>query len=299
MSTNCENVKNLYLHLMKQVLSQSLWNEPELVPVAEEDLKASWSSSQPPETKSGNWFSRRRTKTMTANEVFQSLTKSGFRICREQTIDEAHRANGTFWPPRAETMIGMKRLDNLQFCLEDVIRCDVPGDFIETGVWRGGACIFAQAILKAHECTGRNVWVADSFKGLPPPNPELYPADKGDEHHTHESLRISREQVEQNFRRYGMMDTNVKFLHGWFRDTLPAAPIEKLAVVRLDGDMYESTMDGLKHLYPKLVPGGYLIVDDYGAVEACRKAVEDYRTEQKIEDKIQTIDWTGIYWQKR
>jgi len=90
----------------------------------------------------------------------------------------------------------------------------------------------------------------------------------------------------------------VKFLPGWFRDTLPAAPIERIAVLRLDGDMYESTMLALSTLYPKVSAGGFLIVDDYGALPNCRLAVEDFRTAQGITDPIVTVDWTGAYWRK-
>src|SRR5207244_9250758 len=105
-------------------------------------------------------------------------------------------------------------------------------------------------------------------------------------------------QVKANFDRYGLLDHQVRFLKGWFRDTLPGAPIEKLAVLRLDGDMYESTMDALTNLYPKLAVGGYLIVDDDGYAPACRQAVQDYRQAHGIKEKILEIDWTGVYWHR-
>jgi O-methyltransferase len=90
--------------------------------------------------------------------------------------------------------------------------------------------------------------------------------------HKARELAVSLEQVKANFDRYGLLDDQVRFLKGWFRDTLPVAPIERLAVLRLDGDMYESPMDTLVNLYPKLSEGGYVIVDDYGAIPACRQA---------------------------
>jgi O-methyltransferase len=114
----------------------------------------------------------------------------------------------------------------------------------------------------------------------------------------HNLMRISLEQVQANFQRYGLLDDQVRFLKGWFKDTLPSAPIGKLAMIRLDGDMYESTMDGLVNLYPKLSPGGCLIVDDYGAISACRKAVHDYREQHGIHEEIHSIDWTGVYWRR-
>jgi O-methyltransferase len=215
-----------------------------------------------------------------------------------QPTDPASRTEGKDWPPLALTMIGFKRLDNLQFCVERVLADGVPGDLIETGVWRGGATILMRAILMANDVTDRRVWVADSFQGLPRPDAHKFPADAGDQHHQFTPLAVSLEQVKANFQRYGLLDDQVCFLKGWFRDTLPTAPIEKLAVIRLDGDMYESTMDGLVNLYPKLSPGGYLIVDDYGAVPACKQAVHDYRGKHGINETIHTVDWTGVYWQR-
>ena len=165
-------------------------------------------------------------------------------------------------------------------------------------MWRGGSTIFMRAVLKAHGVSDRVVWVADSFEGLPRPNEAQYPQDTGDVLYSHKELAVSLEQVKANFRRYDLLDEQVRFLKGWFRDTLPDAPIKELAVLRLDGDMYESTMDALRSLYPKLAPGGYLIVDDYGAIPACRRAVTDFREAQGIHEPIETIDWTGVWWRR-
>lgn len=202
------------------------------------------------------------------------------------------------WPAVAHTMIGAARLASLQSCAEDVIRAGVPGDFIETGVWRGGASILMRAVLEAYGVRDRTVWVADSFEGLPPPNPDDYPYDIGLDLSVYDELAISLEQVQDNFRRYGLLDDRVRFLKGWFKDTLPGAPIESLALMRLDGDLYESTIQAFEALYPKLSVGGYVIVDDYGAVAACAQATHDFRAAQGIEDEIQVIDDTGVFWQR-
>ena len=178
--------------------------------------------------------------------------------------------------------------------LDDGHRKWVPGDFIETGVWRGGSTILMKAVLKAYGDTTRIVWVADSFEGLPKPNAALYPADVLDQHHTFEELAVPMEEVAENFRRFCLLDENVKFLKGWFKDTLSSAPIKRLALMRLDGDMYESTMDALLALYPRLSIGGFVIIDDYGCIEACRQAVDDYRNKQNIQDKLIPIDWSGV-----
>ena len=142
-----------------------------------------------------------------------------------------------------------------------MIQNQIPGDFIETGVWRGGACILMRAVLNAYGVKDRRVWVADSFQGVPPPDLKKYPADVDSMYHTFEDLSVSFETVQRNFKKYGLLDHQVVFLKGWFKDTLPTAPMERLAVLRLDGDLYESTMIALQSLYPKLSAGGYVIID--------------------------------------
>jgi O-methyltransferase len=226
------------------------------------------------------------------------LARKRMIICEIKEYNENARINGLDWPMYADSMIGLKRMDNLEFCVTKVLEENIPGDFIETGVWRGGSCIFMAGLLKDKNISNRNIWVADSFEGLPKPNEEKYAADKGDNHHIFSELAVSLETVKDNFNKYGLLGDNIKFLKGWFKDTLPVAPIEKLAVLRLDGDMYESTMDGLVNLYPKLSAGGYCIVDDWGAVEGCKKAIVDYRSQHNITDEIIDIDGSGVYWKK-
>lgn len=227
------------------------------------------------------------------------LRKSDFTIREKVPFNLKRRETGRDWPTYAESMIGLKRMDNIEFCVNDTIKNNVPGDLIETGVWRGGAVIFMKALLKVAGINDKIVWVADSFEGLPMPDGKKYTADKGDDHHTFASvLAVSEEGVRHNFEKYGLLDDKVKFLKGWFKDTLPTAPIEKLSVLRLDGDMYESTINVLDNLYPKLSHGGYIIVDDFGIVPGCKKAVMDYRQQHKITDEIIDIDGAGAYWKR-
>ncbi len=270
--------EELYLNLMKSVLSFALWPEP---PIPVETFN----------------YARPPVKRFLVSLVVRILKSRQLRLAQERTYAPDDCEQGHIWPGYADTMIGLKRLDNLQFCVETVIREGVEGDLIETGVWRGGACIFMRAILAAYGIENRKVYVADSFEGLPAPDVENYPADRGDTLHTHPFLAVSQEEVENNFRKYAMLDDQVAFLKGWFKDTLPYAPIEKLAVLRLDGDMYTSTMDGLVHLYPKLSQGGFCIVDDY-ALPGCRKAVDDFRAKNGIGAPMKGVDWTGAYWRK-
>ena len=235
---------------------------------------------------------------------FQAMLRlKGYTICAPTAYSPGLRAEGQDWPADAETMIGLKRLENIQECVTDVIERGVPGDLIETGVWRGGACIFMRAILRAYGETERTLWVADSFEGVPKPDPDKYPADAAEEReaafYKFDQLAVSLERVRDNFARYGLLDGQVRFLKGWFRDTLPTIPAtQKFAVIRLDGDLYESTWDALTNLYPKLSPGGYCLIDDYGGIPACRNAVEDYRSREGVREPIHSVDRTGVFWQK-
>jgi Macrocin-O-methyltransferase (TylF) len=212
--------------------------------------------------------------------------------------DIALRERGSDWPSSAHTMVGLARLNNVQHCLEQVIADGVPGDFIETGVWRGGVCIFARALLRAYGASDRMVWVADSFAGMPETGEQSHPLDRELElHRANNVLAVSAETVAANFALYGLLDDSVKFLEGWFSDTLPTAPIDRLAVLRLDGDLYESTLDALDSLYPKLSPGGFTIIDDY-KIPACQKAVHEYRDRHGITEPLQDIDEYSVFWRR-
>jgi len=180
-------------------------------------------------------------KKRLANTAGQLASRFNVEIAYKKPYDPQLREIGWDWPSRAESMIGLRRMDNIEHCVRTVLEDDVPGDLIEVGVWRGGACIFMKANLMAWGDTTRNVWVADSFQGLPKPDSTKFPADAGDELHKRGGLSIGADQVRHNFERYGVLDERVKFLVAWFKDTLPTAPIKALAVMRLDGDMYEST----------------------------------------------------------
>ncbi|MCW2648579.1 MAG: elmMIII [Pseudonocardiales bacterium] len=234
-----------------------------------------------------------------ADSAGRLLGRFGFEVSYKKPYDPEARATGRDWPARADSMIGLRRMDNIQHCVETAIQDEVPGDLIETGVWRGGASIFMRGVLKAYADTTRTVWVADSFQGLPPPDAARYPADSGDLLHTLGGLAVGVDQVRHNFERYGLLDEQVKFLVGWFKDTLPTAPIETLAVMRLDGDMYESTWQAIEALYPKLSPGGFCILDDYGShASQCGRAINDYRKEHGIDEEIVDVDGFGAYWRK-
>lgn len=116
-------------------------------------------------------------------------------LARRRPLDWQARSEGRDWPVDAETMVGWERLSNLQMCITEVLRRGVPGDLIETGVWRGGSTIFMRAVLKAYGDTQRRVWVADSFQGLPRPDPERFQADAGSQFWTATDLAVPLEEV--------------------------------------------------------------------------------------------------------
>ncbi len=229
-------------------------------------------------------------------------------LLKNSLLDQLHRPDplvraGRVWKKEeighALTMVGMPRLDNIQLLLEDCITRGVPGDCMETGVWRGGCCILMKGILDLHGETGRRVLLADSFRGLPEPD-EQYAADHKSIFHKFDLNHLnSEEEVRESFRRYGLLDERVVLMPGWFKDTLQHTPSDTLCLLRLDGDMYESTILALEHLYDRIAPGGYIIIDDYPVIQNCVKAVDDFRASRGIDIPMQVCDseTCGRYWQ--
>lgn len=206
---------------------------------------------------------------------------------------------------RAVTMLPLVRLDHLQACVEDVVARGVPGDVLEAGVWRGGAAMLMRAVLKTLGADDRIVWAADSFEGLPEPDAARFPREAAAHHgpamrDAFGHLAASLEDVQANFARYGLLDDQVRFVRGWFKDTLPTAPVERLAVLRVDGDYHDSTRDVLVNLYDKLSVGGWLIVDDYGedSWTYCSLAVDNFRAERGITEPLVRVDRGCWCWRR-
>jgi Macrocin-O-methyltransferase (TylF) len=232
------------------------------------------------------------------------------------------RVRGVDWPSQAHTMIGFRRLENLQRLAESVLADKIPGDFLEAGVARGGAMVFLRGVLRVHDVTDRTIWLADSFQGFPEPSPDelpeadtIYPqlaedlarfegvlgerAQSADELYRQFLRGTSEDEVRQTFERYGLLDDQVRFLPGWFADTLPSAPVRRLAILRADSDLYDSTQTTLEHLYPKVSPGGYVIIDDYHSVDECRRAVHDYlKSIDADHQRLEVVDECAVSWRK-
>jgi hypothetical protein len=199
----------------------------------------------------------------------------------------------------AHTMIGMLRLANLERLAERIFAEGIKGDFLEAGVCRGGAAIFMRALQVAHEEADRTLWAVDSFAGVPP---SIREEDARYGLHLEEArqpwIACDLLTVRDNFRRYGLLGPEVRFLAGWLAETLPDAPIGPLALLRLDVDLHSATADALDLLYDRVSPGGFIVVDDYGYLRCCRDAVNEFRERRDIAAPIVWIDQSGIYWQK-
>jgi hypothetical protein len=143
-------------------------------------------------------------------------------------FDPNIRNRGFDWPKNAFSMIGAARMRN--FRVKRVISGNVPGDIVETGVWRGGASILARAVLAAYGVQDRRVILADSFEGLPPPDKDRYPADEGSIFHEYSELAVSEDKVRSNFEKFRLFDDQVVLLNGWFKNTMPLVPSNRIAI---------------------------------------------------------------------
>jgi hypothetical protein len=216
----------------------------------------------------------------------------------ERAVDTLNYMHQT---SRRLTLCDDVKLDNVLALLCALHDDGIPGDLIETGVWRGGMTIWMRAALRALHDTGRTVWVADSFAGLPEPDPALELRDAIWAHvlGAVQSLSASLDGVRGAFAHAGLLDRQVRFLPGFFNETLPGAPIDKLAMMRLDGDWYQSTRDALDALYPRLADGGYVIVDDYGTTTGCARAVHEFREHHRVAAPLVRVDRQAVYWQRQ
>ena len=212
-------------------------------------------------------------------------------------LDTTLRQNGDDWTYLGDTMTGWARIDNVHKLLKDVFDHNIPGDYIETGVWRGGSSMFARAVMHAYGQAHRKSYVCDSFAGLPPSARNLDNLDKGWDGTPY--LEVHQDIVVDGFEKYSMLDENVFFVKGFFNDTMPHVRplVDSFSVMRLDGDMYESTVDVLYHLYDKLSVGGYVIMDDWDGFPS-KTACLDFFATHGISPQVIKIDTLSAYWQK-
>jgi hypothetical protein len=214
----------------------------------------------------------------------------------------------------SKTMLPPPRLYNFIDAVDSVNAEGIPGDLVECGVWSGGALALAALWDQRRPGSNRSYLGFDSFEGLPPPTPE----DKDVfDRFTAASARKGRmidrplmrtgvcvgdaaDTVRQFFRDAGVDPSRTRFYPGWFQDTLPiaVADIDAIAILRIDGDWYDSTKICLDTFYDLVPPGGYIIIDDYGCFEGCKDAVEEFRAARSITTPITFVDQHCVYWRR-
>lgn len=289
-----EQLRDMYLELLQAAVTNSLYKQFDDSPARPEELEIAEKSLAIMHETFGHMLHREAPDDIDALREDYAI-KLVLRMTTAEFV-RSMRANA----PKGLTMVSNSGMENVCRCAQEVIERSVAGDFMECGVWQGGVTIFMRGLLKAFGDTQRVVWVADSFRGLPTPDAERSPIDAV----THEflksigSFRVSLEDVRENFRRFHLLDEQVRFLPGWFEDTLPTAPVQALSLLRLDGDYYDSTRTVLDNMYPKLSEGGFIIIDDYGMPVGCRRAVDEYRATNGIDDPIVAANEQMVFWRK-
>ena len=273
--------KERYFDLLKSSLCSSLYDE------------SAWQRITGPLKQEVAGNPVKRLKRAFSRGILKSAAKRGIILLRDLPYIPELRQKGIDWPLFGYTMTGRDRLDCLHKCLDTIVSENIPGDVVETGVWRGGSMILASAVL---EDSDRKIWCCDSFEGMPVPTVHDQAFSGTEDFSDLEFHQVSVEQVKDNFRRYGLLSDRIQFVKGWFSESLPKAPIDRIAILRMDGDLYESTRDTLAPLYPKVSPGGFVIVDDYNSWEGCKQAVTEYREQHGITAPIIPIDNFAVYW---
>jgi O-methyltransferase len=198
------------------------------------------------------------------------------------------------------TMTSVERLYAMHKAVEHVARAGVQGAIVECGVWRGGSMMMAALTLLALGKSDRNLLLFDTFAGHPRPNPERdckehyeFWLQRRRTDRSSSWAEVALEEVRGNLASTGYPLDKVAFVKGVVQETLPASAPEAIALLRLDTDWYDSTAHELRHLYPRLVPGGVLIVDDYGEMQGQKQAVDEFCEQNGVALLLNRIDHSG------
>jgi O-methyltransferase len=218
---------------------------------------------------------------------------NGFKDCNITQLlpyDPELRRIGNDWPPFGHTMVGHLRLQNIKNLIDEIVVKRVPGDFAELGVWRGGSCIYAKAVFNVHEQHNRRVYVFDAFDSL-----RNYGISA-------KYLSTSEATVRHNFNKYGVLDDRVVFIKGLFKTSVPdfrrSHSQTKIAVLRLDGNFYDSHQDALYYLYELVPVGGYVIFDDIRSHPAVQQSWTDFQQDQGFSETLINVDNHAAYFMK-
>ncbi len=204
-------------------------------------------------------------------------------------------------------MVSYERLKNAYELAEDIEKRKIAGAFVECGVWKGGAAaVMAAAAIKKGE--KRQLWLFDSFEGLPEPTPQdgMRAKEYAGGRTSGTLASIGKcvgplQDVQQLFfHKLRLPGDTVHIEQGWFQDTLAVAKerVGSIALLRMDADWYESTKCILENLFDNVVAGGYVIIDDYYCWEGCKKAVDEFLARRNIHPRIVRVDREGAYFQK-
>lgn len=199
---------------------------------------------------------------------------------------------------RRYTLTSPERVVSLCRAVEHIVRWQIPGDFVECGVWRGGSMLAIADTLVRLNDTSRRLWLYDTFEGMTPPTDEDKDftgrsAESLCEEHGQEWVLAPLDVVKNTLSLAEYPSTQITYVQGKVEDTLPGRIPGTIALLRLDTDWYESTRHELAHLYPRLSSGGILIIDDYGHFIGAQKAVDEYVAENKLPLFLSRIDYTG------
>lgn len=243
--------------------------------------------------------------------IISAINKSGYTVTKNQPNEKKYPdIEKEFWNffdlCKPYTMTSVERLYSLYKSVDYLIRNNIPGDFVECGVWKGGNPMLIATMLLKYKITNKKIFLYDTFEGMS--NPTTKDVDyKGRQadilmENTHNKEAIesvwcysSYEEVKTTMQGTGYPSENIIMVKGKVEDTIPVMIPTSICLLRLDTDWYESTYHELKYLYPLLSKNGVLIIDDYGHWAGAREAVDTYLREQNITLPLQRIDYTGRF----
>lgn len=205
---------------------------------------------------------------------------------------------------RPYTRTGPERIVALKNALEYILINKIPGAIVECGVWRGGNIMATAKLLVEASELDRDIFLYDTYEGMSEPSKKDVASQSGEaaevllkKENKYKEHSVwcyaSIEDVEENIFKTGYPKERFKLIKGRVEDTIPQNIPEKISLLRLDTDWYESTKHELIHLFPKLVKGGVLIIDDYGHWEGARLATDEYIKENNVQILLSRIDYTG------
>lgn len=194
------------------------------------------------------------------------------------------------------TMTSVERVVGLHTALLDIYSNNISGDIVECGVYLGGNIIISKVFFDSVGDYSRNYYCYDTFTGMTKPSILDGPKSLGWQDAV--KCEASLESVKNEFNKFNILDDRVKFIVGDVCNTLKEIKPDKIAILRLDTDFYQSTKVELRELYHRLVPGGFLIIDDYGHWQGCRIAVDEFFGQEFIKNNFQFLDYTGIMYKK-